>query len=211
MGSDPRRVLMKALMVPFALALPRFSAPYGAGVSALVRTDWAVRDDVDKGAYGLCHRWFGSREDCWANKGWLRVGVQPENGVQVDLYTTHLDSGPGKSSGRIRRRQMELLADTIERLSSRRAVIVAGDFNLSSRREWDEVSMREFRQRLGLAEYGAPSGLALWHRRDCILYRDGPETRLELESVGEATEFVRKNRPLSDHAALYARFLVHDR
>lgn len=203
-GSDPRRMLMKALTLPFEIMLPRFSAPYGAGVSALVRSDWAV-SNVEKGDYDSCHRWFGSRGDCWANKGWLRVGVQPGNGVPVDLYTTHLDSGPGNGSARVRRRQLEVLAAAIERLSSQRAVIVAGDLNLSSARWRDEASMREFR------ESGVAPELAIWHRRDCILYRDGPQTRLELESVGEATEFVWKQRPLSDHAALYARFLVRDR
>jgi endonuclease/exonuclease/phosphatase (EEP) superfamily protein YafD len=178
-------------------------------VTALVRSDWAASEDVDRGVYGSCHRWFGSRGDCWANKGWLRVGIQPESGVQVDLYTTHLDSGPGKSSQRVRRRQLRRLADAIERLSPGRAVIVAGDLNLSTKRPLDEVSMREFRERLGLVKSGVASELAIWHRRDCILYRDGPATRIELESAGTAREFVRGERPLSDHAALYARFLVH--
>jgi endonuclease/exonuclease/phosphatase family metal-dependent hydrolase len=210
MGSDPRRMLMKALMAPLGIVLPRFSAPYGAGVSALVRSDWAAPDDVDRGAYGSCHSWFGSRGDCWANKGWLRVGIQLGNGVRVDLYTTHLDAGRGKGSARVRRRQLARLAEAIERLSAGRAVIVAGDLNLRSERTRDEASMREFRQRLGLVDSRLAPELAVWHRHDCVLYRDGPETRLELESAGEATGFVRKNRPLSDHAALYARFLVHD-
>jgi hypothetical protein len=70
--------------------------------------------------------------------------------------------------------------------------------------------MSEFRGRLGLVESGLAPELAVWHRHDCILYRDGPGTGLELESAGEATEFVRKTAPLSDHAALYARFLVYD-
>jgi endonuclease/exonuclease/phosphatase family metal-dependent hydrolase len=209
LGYDPRRVLMKALMTPFALVVPRFSAPYGAGVSALVRSDWAAPDDVDRGDYGSCHRWFGSRGDCWANKGWLRVGIQPGNGVPVDLYTTHLDAGPGTSSQRVRRRQLRRLADAIERLSAGRAVIVAGDLNLSIKRSLDEVSMREFRERLGLLKSGVASELAIWNRRDCIIYRDGPQTTLELESAGRATEFVRDARALSDHAALYARFRIH--
>jgi hypothetical protein len=205
-GSDVRRILMKALLAPFAFVLPRFSAPYGAGVSVLVRSDWALPDQVDREAYGSCRGWFRSRGDCWANKGWLRVGVRPDPGVQVDLYTTHLDAGTGKRSARIRARQVAILAQAIERLSPERAVIVAGDLNLLRARSRDEAVMREFRQRLGQA-----SELAVWHQHDCILYRNGPHTTLEVESAGEATEFAREQRALSDHAALRARFRVHKR
>jgi hypothetical protein len=47
-----------------------------------------------------------------------------------------------------------------------------------------------------------------WHERDRIFYRDGVDTKLQVERAGEAREFVDGDRALSDHPAVYARFRV---
>jgi hypothetical protein len=206
MGLDPRRVGAKLLLAPFAIFIPHFSPPYGAGISTFVRTAYAIADDYDREASGVCFGWFGHNGDCWARKGYLRVGMQTQEGAVIDVYNTHLEAGPSPQSIETRRLQLELLADAIEKNSSRRAVIVLGDFNAAFARPCDREVIMAFRGRLGLLDAGAGPELPIWRERDFILYRNGALGTLSVETAGEAKEFVSGGRALSDHPALTARF-----
>ena len=59
-----------------------------------------------------------------------------------------------------------------------------------------------------LQDSGAGPELSYWRERDYILHRDGTETALRVEQAGEALEFVDRDRALSDHPAIYARFRI---
>ena len=150
--------------------------------------------------------WIGQNGDCWARKGYLRVGMQTPEGAVIDVYNTHLEAGPEPQSIETRRLQLELLAEGIERKSTRRAVIVLGDFNSAFARPGDREVIMGFRQRLGLLETGAGPELPIWRERDFILYRNGALGTLSVEAAGEAQEFVSGGRALSDHPALIVRF-----
>jgi hypothetical protein len=205
MGWDPRRVLAKAVSFPFAVFVPHFSPPYGSGISTFVRTPFATGIS-DREAYGLCHGWFGANGDCWSSKGWLRVRVRTPNGAEIDVYNTHLEAGPSATSIAVRRSQLDILADAIETDSADRPVIVAGDFNASFGRPGDRETLMGFRDRLGLRDSGAGPELPNWLERDYILYSHSEDYALVIEEHGEASEFVSRNRALSDHPALYIRF-----
>jgi hypothetical protein len=206
MGWDPRRVFAKLLISPVSIFLPHFSPPYGAGISIFVRELLAMTDDFDREPFGFCHGWFGASADCWASKGYQRVGIRTPEGAEVDFYNIHLDSGSGKRSVEIRARQLEVLARAIEARPKLRAVIVGGDFNSVFNRASDRETIDQFRSRLDLRDSGAGPELHYWRDRDYILYRDGADTELEVERAGEAREFVVRDRALSDHPAVYARF-----
>jgi len=208
MGWDPRRVFAKLVISPVSIFLPHFSPPYGAGLTIFVRESLAISGDVDREPFGLCRGWFGSTADCWALKGYQRVGIRTLDGSEVDLYNTHLEAGGNERATEIRRRQLDILARAIEARSTTRAVIVAGDFNSAFNRAGDRETMVAFRGRLKLRDTGAGPELPYWRERDFILYRDGAETKLHVEQAGEAQEFVERDRALSDHAALYARFRI---
>jgi hypothetical protein len=207
-GWDPRRVGAKILVFPVAIFLPHFSPPYGAGVSIFAREDLSIPDDLDRVPFDFCHGWFGANGDCWALKGFLRVGIRTPDGGEVDVYTTHLEAGPTQDSVDVRHKQLEMMADFIETRSPDRAVIVAGDFNSAFNRLGDRENVMGFRDRLDLKDSGAGPEIPFWRERNYILYRDGTKTKLTVEKAGEATEFVRNNRALSDHAALYVHFGV---
>lgn len=211
MGWDPRRVAVKALLAPVAVFLPHFGPPYGAGLSAFVKPHLLVPDDVTREPYHACHGWLGANGDCWANKGFLRVGLRAADDARIDVYTTHLESGASEESVAVRRTQLERLAAAVETLSEARAVIVAGDFNLGFDRPGDRELIHELRSRLGLRDSGAGPELPFWRERNYILYRGSADATLEVERAGEATEFVNRRRALSDHPALYARFRVESR
>jgi len=208
MGWDPRRVLAKLLVSPVSIFLPHFSPPYGAGISIFVRESLAITGDVDRKAYGICRGWFGSDGDCWARKGFQRVGIRTPDGSEVDLYNTHLEAGGNERAVAIREQQLDILARAIEARPKTRALIVAGDFNSAFNRPGDREKILAFRRRLELHDTGAGPELPYWRERDYILYRDGTATALQVEQAGEAGEFVERGRALSDHPALYARFQI---
>jgi hypothetical protein len=205
---DPARLVAKILLAPVSVFLSHFSAPYGAGLSSFVRSALALPGDADREPYGVCDGWFGARFDCWASKGYLRVGIRTADDMTVDVYNTHLDAGRGQQSVRTRRRQLRLLASAIERESGDRAIIVGGDFNLVFDRPGDGEVMTEFRERLNLRDSGAGPELSRWRQHDYILYRSGVNAQISVEQAGEALEFVDGDHALSDHPAVYGRFRV---
>lgn len=208
MAFDPRRLAARILLAPVAVFLPRLSAPYGAGLSTFVKSALVLPADVDREPFGICDGWLGSKFDCWASKGYLRVGIRTCEGAIVNVYSTHLDAGRGASSVKTRRRQLRMLASAIERESGDRATIVGGDFNLVFDRPGDGEVMAEFRERLNLRDSGAGPELPFWRQYDYILYRSGVRAQISVEQAGEALEFVDGNHALSDHPAVYARFRV---
>ena len=211
MGWDPRRVFAKLIISPVSILLPHFSPPYGAGISIFVRESLAIDDDVDSEPYGLCRGWFGATGDCWANKGYQRVGIRTAEGAEVDLYNTHLEAGASDYAVQIRMQQLDILARAIEARAKSRAVIIGADFNTAFNRVGDRDTLMKFRRRLELLDSGAGPELSYWRERDYILHRDGTAAVLRVEQAGEALEFVDRDRALSDHPAIYARFRITPR
>jgi len=207
-GFDPRRVSVKIMLFPFQLLIPHFSPPYGAGITALVTSDLVTDSDVTREHYDECHGWFGANGDCWARKGLLRVRIRTPEGMEIDIYNTHLEAGPSEESIAVRGQQLDDYAVKIEALSPGRAIIVSGDFNADFRRSADRVQLMDFRNRLALQDSGAGPELPYWRDRDYILYRGGPDVTLMVEEAGEALEFTSGDHALSDHPALFARFRV---
>jgi hypothetical protein len=208
MGWDLRRVFAKLLISPVSIFLPHFSPPYGAGVSIFVRESLAIADDVDREPFGLCRGWFGSTGDCWALKGYQRIGIRTPEGAEIDLYNTHLEAGSSHHAAEIRGKQLEILARAIEARPKMRAVIIGADLNAAFNRKGDRDHLMRFRRRLELRDSGAGPELSHWRERDYILYRSGTATALHVEQAGEALEFVERDRALSDHPAVFARFRV---
>jgi endonuclease/exonuclease/phosphatase family metal-dependent hydrolase len=133
------------------------------------------------------------------------------SGAEVDLYNTHLEAGSSEYSAQIRAQQLELLALAIEARPKTRALIVGGDFNIGFNRVGDRETLMAFRRRLELLDSGAGPELPFWRERDHLLHRDGTATVIHVEQVGEALEFVDRDRALSDHPAIYARFRITPR
>ncbi len=206
MGRDPRRVAAKAVLFPAAFLLPRFSPPYGAGLTTLVDAAKLEASDVERQPYTACSGWVRRQGNCWAAKGFLRVRIRLPNGAAVEVYNTHLAAGSGERSQAVRRQQLDELAAGIERLSGESAVIAAGDFNCAFGRPGDGDMLMSFRERVGLDDSGAGPELPVWRERDYVLYRGGPGVALTIDEAGEADEFISDRRALSDHPALFVRF-----
>jgi hypothetical protein len=204
-AGDVRRILAKLIALPITIWIPRFSPPYGAGISTAIHRSNTIVES-HKAHYHDCNGWFGANGDCWAAKGYLAVRFRTPGGAEIDVYNTHLEAGPTEASGRARRNQLDELARAIEKHSSSRAVIVAGDYNIGWVRPQDRDMVSAFRARLDLADSGAGPETPFWRERDFILFRSGTGTVLTVTRAGEAMEYVSEGMALSDHAALYATF-----
>jgi endonuclease/exonuclease/phosphatase family metal-dependent hydrolase len=179
----------------------------GSGLSILSRP--APLGAPVRAAYGVCNGWLEAANDCFASKGYLMVRLALPNGASLDVWDTHLDAGPGDGDETTRATQLERLARAVEARSAGRAVVVGGDFNLSWNAPRERALLEGFAQRVGLA-IAAQTPPDTWRSRlDYVLFRNGGGVALDVVQRGMACDFVdRDGDPLSDHPAIFAKFLV---
>jgi endonuclease/exonuclease/phosphatase family metal-dependent hydrolase len=163
---------------------------------------------LNRESLGACSGWLGGANDCWADKGFLRLRLRLANGVEADFYTLHLDAGRGDDDRAARALQLDHLARRVQSLSGDGPLVVAGDFNSDASNDADRGLLDRFRESLRLADTGArraDDGRFADERIDYIFYRAGGGVAIEPVAVGEAREFELRHAPLSDHPALFAR------
>ena len=136
------------------------------------------------------------------------------NGAVVDVYNSHLDAGKKPKRVRdqqTRARQLAQLERAIRGFSGSGAVILAGDFN--SREDRPNPALMEFVRRARPArERSADRCGAGARAADYIFYRGDARTEIALVDSGEAGEFEDESgKPLSDHPAIRARFVIRAR
>lgn len=181
----------------------------GAGLTTLVGLPAPRLIDSHSEAYDACSGWFLAGNDCWAEKGFLRVAVELPNGARLDVVNTHLDAGRSKRDRAARRRQLDRLTRRLLSAGDGRALVVGGDFNLDWDVPGDRGLLLAFQRALGLRDTRArPANGSPWEAIDYLMVRSGPEARIEVLEAGMAEEFTHKDRPLSDHPALRVRLLV---
>jgi len=166
---------------------------------------------VSRGSLGACSGWLTGANDCFADKGYLRLRLRLDDGLAVDFWTVHLDAGEGDGDRAARSAQLDQLVKRVRELSGNRALVIAGDFNLAEQNGEDHMLLERFRQALELVDTGArsaPDGPFAQKHIDYILFRDGPGVWLEPLEAGEAREFSDGPAPLSDHPALFVKLRV---
>ena len=166
---------------------------------------------VTRGSLGACAGWVDGANDCFADKGFLRVRLALPNGVELDFWNLHLDAGAAASDRAARDTQLRRLVRRVRGVSREGALVIAGDFNLDDGNAADRALLERFARELGLADSGARAAAdgPFAHKHiDFILYRGGAGVALAPEEVGEAREFSDGPTPQSDHPALFARFRV---
>jgi endonuclease/exonuclease/phosphatase family metal-dependent hydrolase len=206
---DPRLIAAKVLLLPWSLAVPGFTPPYGSGLTTVLAEPLrATPDGVRRQAYATCDGWLGNRFDCWASKGFLRVRVEVDPGIEIDVYNTHLESGGSPSSIASRRAQLRELAGAIAADSGGRALVVGGDLNLAVDRDGDREDLAGFAAALDLTDTGAGPELPGWRGYERLWVRDGESVRIAVREAGEDRLFVSGDRALSDHPAIHARLAV---
>jgi hypothetical protein len=148
----------------------------------------------------------GGAADCLAEKGFSfsRTTVAP--GVEIDVYNLHAEAGRTPADNLAHAEDFEVLADFINTNSAGRAVIVGGDYNLHTDREFDAGVFDTFRAEAGMTDVcevvdcGADE-----HKIDKFTFRNGDDVVLEPLSHTFEREIFQDpaGEPLSDHDPLH--------
>ena len=162
-----------------------------APLGAIERVEWRT-----------CSGVFGGENDCLAEKGFTVATLELAPGVEVDVYDLHADAGGAVADVAARADQFAQLADFIAQRSADRALIVAGDTNLSGRSAGDRRILGTFLADTSLVDSGAALGRADG-RIDRVMVRGSRHVTLRPVEWRIAQEFVGPGGvDLSDHKAV---------
>lgn len=155
-------------------------------------------------AWSSCHGITGSFFDCLTPKGFGVTTLELGNGVSLDVWNVHLDAGFSVGDHAARASQLEQLAEAVRLHSSDRALIVAGDFNLSST-ELDQL--RVFQRATATRDACQATRCPQPWRIDRVLFRPSKALPLAATRWRVPPGFVdTRGAPLSDHAPVAVDF-----
>jgi endonuclease/exonuclease/phosphatase family metal-dependent hydrolase len=156
-----------------------------------------------------CNGLSDQGSDCATHKGFSVAEHTIEMDgrlLKIDFYNLHMDSGDTPDDRSTRSAQVTQLLAAIERRSARKAIIIAGDTNIS---EGDDISLRRLLDEGGFSDACRELGCAEPERIDRILYRSTEWVELEPSDWRLADGFVDdQNKPLSDHEPVAVDFSV---
>jgi len=182
----------------------------GSGLTIIsnFEADWHLKNKEE--AFKTCSGWLRGLNDCFASKGFQLLLLESSNGKRFFVLNTHLDAGRDTLDREARADQLQQILTTIQKETGGEALIIAGDLNLDWEDQEDRSLLKEFMNDLGLINPGkriqAERG---WPILDYILYRNGNSTTLEVLEIGEDIAFQNDEVPLSDHPALFMKFLLY--
>jgi len=173
---------------------------YGSGLSILSTLPGRAHQMQH---YSVCHGRFESASDCLASKGLQRVRLQLDEGVEIDVYNSHLEAGDAPEDQAARAIQIDELIQAVRTHSEEHALILMGDMNIHSDQESGRALMAKLIRELDLTDACDAVGCASPHRIDRVFIRGSSELQLQVDSWQVDTGFVDANGvPLSDHDAI---------
>jgi endonuclease/exonuclease/phosphatase family metal-dependent hydrolase len=174
--------------------------PFGSGLTMLIRRDTLEVRDQQREAFGLCEGYVGAAQDCFAQKGVLMVRLRMADGIEVDVYNTHLEAGAGSKDQDIRAKQLAAITAFMKRHSQNRAVIFGGDFNLDWKNTRHRTVFERFLRANGLTRLDTgQTGRHIDH----VLVRSARTVHVKVRKAAVAPGFDTNGIPLSDHPPLF--------
>jgi exonuclease III len=156
-----------------------------------------------------CNGLADQGNDCATHKGFsmaehtIRIGGRL---VAIDIYNLHMDSGETPDDRAARAAQVQQLLTAIERRSALKAIIVAGDTNISA---GDDISLQRLLGDGGLSDACRELACPDAQRIDRIMYRSTDYVVLQPSDWRLPDEFVDEHGdPLSDHLPVAVEFSV---
>lgn len=174
-----------------------FPKLYGDGLAVFSRRPIG---ETDREQWDDCNGTTGSKNDCLAEKGFVRLVVTLAPGVEIDVYDLHMDAGRGDDDAAARDEQTSQLAAYLNEHSAGRPVLVAGDTNM---KEEDEASFARLLQLTQLRDVCRELSCPQPYLHDRVLLRDSSALRLHASNWHIDETFVNvEGQPLSDHGAI---------
>lgn len=149
--------------------------------------------------------------DCLADKGFSYTQLEVSPGLSVDVYNVHADAGDDAADIEARRQNFAELELFILNRSRGKAVIVAGDTNLSvTFSSADASTLQHFSSSTGLVD--ACQQVACPDTEiDRVLYRSNDNVELSATGWWKDARFVTpEGRELSDHPAIGVEMVWRD-
>lgn len=162
--------------------------------------------DLARRKWDNCSGFLDCGSDCLTTKGFSVSEIELADGVAVDIYNLHMDSGGCDGDIDARRAQTEQLVEEIKTRSSDKAVIVAGDTNLKISRPEDMVILEYLLSETGLLEACRTLECAN-EIHDRVMFTGSGVLSLTPLSWQQPPEFVdAEGSDLSDHNPVAVRF-----
>lgn len=162
-------------------------------------------DSFVRQTFAACER------DCIALKGFSFARTTVAPGAEVDIYNLHLESG--RASDEVREAAMMQIAAAVQELSTGRAVIIAGDFNLhylsdNEAHNTDTGVFEAFWRSTGTEDVCVHLECPEIEIIDRVAFRSGSTVTLTaLEWRNDGSLFLdAEGAPLSDHEPIAVRF-----
>jgi hypothetical protein len=156
-----------------------------------------------------CSGHLSAANDCLADKGFSLTEVTLGPGVTIDAYNLHADAGGGGADIEARRANFEQLGSFMRARPAARAVLVAGDTNLSPSRAEDGAVLEALLRSTQLVDVCdrvqcPDAGI------DRVFFRGSTETELFVLAWWKDSRFVdAKGEGLSDHPAIGVEMAWH--
>jgi len=193
----------------------RPDAQVGDGLGVLSRYPLHGNDRVPwGGCYGGWNAGDQGAFDCLAVKGFLHSTLILADGVEVDLYDIHAESGGSVTDQLLQGEDFDELAAYIEEHSAGRAVLVAGGTNLHTDLAHpgngglgDTAIWSDFLNRLGLSDACTVTGCTQEDEVDKIAFRsgDGVDLSATTYEVPGSRFSDAQGKSLSDHDPIVVR------
>lgn len=160
--------------------------------------------EVRRAAWRECHGIVDSYFDCLTPKGLAMTRVELAPGVLVDAYNVHLDAGAGPGDIAARATQLRQLFEIVAAWSGERALLIAGDFNLTT---GELAALRSQAGAANLNEACDTLRCGQSWRLDRVLFRGSAALELRARSWSLDRSFRdAAGKPLSDHLAVVVGF-----
>ncbi|HUT53706.1 MAG TPA: endonuclease/exonuclease/phosphatase family protein [bacterium] len=180
------------------------SGIFGDGLARFSRFPMGA---VEHAAWEACHGHLDSGSDCLTPKGFSVAAHELAPGVFLEVYNLHFDAGGAEGDLAARAAEMDQLITALAARSAGRAVILAGDWNLSPKRAENLELLDKILTSQGLTDSCRALNCGR-ERIDRVMFRSGAGLSLRPVAYKVETERFadRKGRPLSDHDAVSVGF-----
>ena len=175
---------------------------YGSGLAIFANL---TEVDHHHEPFDECYGFLDHSSDCMATKGFQMMRLQLAEGLEVDVYNSHLEAGGGEEDVAARESNVQQIVDAMLDLSEDRALMFVGDTNLHEHDEEDLPLLESWMEQVGWVDACESVECDEPGRIDRVLLRSGGG--VELSAVSWAVEpafYDDEGVPLSDHDAISA-------
>lgn len=153
--------------------------------------------------YTDCNGFLEDSSDCMASKGFQMMRLELAQGIEVDVYNSHLEAGGGEDDDAARASNVDQIVAAMEALSDGRALMFLGDTNLDELDEEELPLLELWQEAIGWVDACETVECEEPGRIDRVLLRSGGGVSLEAVAWTLEPEFYDdQGVPLSDHDAL---------